>query len=94
MSLPFRSRVEHASVPVVTRLNRLPRAAAFFLVLAVMAVGVFVPRVGFVATLLVAVFVGWLLYLVWPRLTLPERLFRIAMLVMVLAVALVQAFPR
>lgn len=94
MSLPLRSRVEHASVPVVTRLNRMPRAVGFFLVLALMAAGVFVPRLGFLATLLVAAFVGWLLYLVWPRLTLAERLFRIAVLVMVLAVALVQAFPR
>ncbi len=94
MSLSFRSRVEHASVPMVTRLNRIPRPAAFLLILAMMALGVFVPRVGFVATLLVAVFIGWLLYLTWPRQTAQEKLFRVAVLAMLLAVAIVQAFPR
>lgn len=94
MSLSFRSRVEHASVPMVTRLNRIPRPAAFLLILAMMALGVFVPRVGFVATLLVAVFIGWLLYLTWPRQTAQEKLFRVAVLAMLVAVAIVQAFPR
>ncbi|MEI2732453.1 MAG: DUF6703 family protein [Dermatophilaceae bacterium] len=94
VSLSFRSRVEHASVPMVTRLNRIPRPAAFLLILAMMALGVFVPRVGFVATLLVAVFIGWLLYLTWPRQTAQEKLFRVAVLAMLLAVAIVQAFPR
>lgn len=79
---------------MVTRLNRIPRPAAFLLILAMMALGVFVPRVGFVATLLVAVFIGWLLYLTWPRQTAQEKLFRVAVLAMLLAVAIVQAFPR
>lgn len=94
MSLSFRSRVEHASVPVVTRLNRIPRPVAFLLILAFMALGVFVPRVGFVATLFVAAFIGWLLYLTWPRQQPPEKLFRVAVLAMLVAIAIVQAFPR
>lgn len=92
--MSFRSRVEHASVPLVARLNRLPRTAAFLAVLAVMVAGVLVPRFGFVFTLLVALLVAWLLFLTWPRLTPPERLGRIAVLFLVAALALVQAFPR
>ena len=39
---------------------------------------------------LVAAFVGWLLFLTWQRLTLPERLMRTAVLVLLaLAVAIV-----
>jgi hypothetical protein len=92
--MSFRSRVEHASVPLVTRLNRVPRMVAFVGVLVVLVAGMLVPKIGFVLTLLVAAFVAWLLYLTWPRLTPPERLGRIAVLFLVLAVAVVQAFPR
>lgn len=93
MSSGFRDRLEHASAPVVRALARR-RTTSFLLVLGLMAAGAFVPGVGFVATLLVAVFVGWLLVLTWPRLTGPEKLLRAAVLCLVLAVAAVQAFPR
>jgi hypothetical protein len=94
VSLPLRSRVEHASVPFVTWLNRMPRWLAFLVVLGTMTAGVFVPRVGFVFTLLVAVFLCWLAFLTWPRLTPPEKLMRTAVLALVVAVAIIQAFPR
>lgn len=92
--MSFRSRVEHASVPLVARLSRVPRVAAFLAVLALMVAGVLVPRIGFMFTLVVALFVSWLLFLTWPRLTLPERMMRIAVLFLLVAVAVVQAFPR
>ncbi|MBK8469199.1 MAG: hypothetical protein IPL45_05255 [Actinomycetales bacterium] len=94
MSLPLRSKIEHASVPWVTRLNRTPRWAAFIGVLTLMVAGVVVPTVGFVFTLVIAVFLGWLLFLTWPRLTTAEKLMRAAVLVLVVGVALMQAFPR
>lgn len=72
----------------------MPRAAAFLAILGCMAAGVFVPRFGFLFTLLVAGFIGWLLYLTWPRLVGPEKLMRVAVLGMVLAVTVIQAFPR
>ncbi len=94
MSLPFRSRVEHASAPFAEKLNGMPRTAAFLMILAFMAAGVFVPRVGFLFTLVVAAFLAWLLYLTWPRLVGPEKLMRIAVLAMVVAIVVVQALPR
>ncbi len=76
MSLPFRSRVEHAAYPVLDRLERLPRFLPFIAVLALIVVGIAVPRWGFLATALVALLVAFLIYYTWPRLTLPERLMR------------------
>ena len=94
MSLPFRSRVEHAAYPVLDRLERLPRVVPFLAVLVLIVVGILVPRWGFVATALVAVAVAFLLYYTWPRLTQPERLMRLAVLALITAVAVVQAVPR
>lgn len=94
MSLPFRSRVEHRAHPLLVRLSRLPRPVPFLLVFALLLTGVFVPRVGFVATGVVAAFVAFLIYYTWPRLTRPERLLRAAVLLLVVALAVVQAFPR
>ena len=94
MSLPFRSRVEHAAYPVLDRLERLPRFLPFIAVLALIVVGIAVPRWGFLATALVALLVAFLIYYTWPRLTLPERLMRVAVLALVTAVTVVQALPR
>jgi hypothetical protein len=94
VSLSFRSKVEHASVPWVTRLNRMPRVAAFLGVLALMVAGIMVPKVGFLFTLVVVAFLAWLVFLTWPRLAGPEKLMRLAVLALVAAVAVMQAFPR
>ncbi len=95
MALSFRSRLEHASAPWVERLNAVPRPVALGVLIALLAVGVFAPRPwGGIAFLVVSAFVGWLLFLTWQRLTLPERLMRIAVLVLAVAVAVVQDRPR
>jgi hypothetical protein len=94
VSLPFRSRVEHAAYPVLARLERLPRVVSFLGVLALIVIGIFVPRWGFLATALVALVVAFLVYYTWPRLTMPERLMRCAVLALIVAVTVVQAFPR
>ena len=94
MALPLRSRVEHAAYPVLERLNRLPRLVPFLAALVLLVVGILVPRWGFVATALVALLVAALIYLTWPRLTPPEKLMRLAVLGVVVAVTVVQAVPR
>ncbi len=94
MSLPLRSRVEHAAYPVLERLDRLPRLVPFLVALALIVVGILVPGWGFLATALVALAVTFLVYYTWPRLTEPERLMRIAVLVLVAAITVVQAVPR
>lgn len=94
VSLSFRSRVEHRSAPVVERLNALPRVVPFLGLLALMVPGIFLPRVGFLATGAVGLFVCWLLFLTWPRLTPPEKLLRLAVLLLVTVLTVVQTFPR
>jgi hypothetical protein len=95
VSLSFRSRIEHASAPWVERLNSLPRPAVLAALVVVLGAGLFAPSPwSGIAFLLVTLFVSWLLFLTWQRLTLPERLMRIAVLAVTLAVAIVRLFPR
>ncbi|GAA2746254.1 hypothetical protein GCM10009868_31010 [Terrabacter aerolatus] len=94
MALSFRSRLEHASVPWVERLNAVPRPVALVVLLALLAAGILAPRPwAGVAFLVVAAFVGWLLFLTWQRLTMPERLMRTAVLALAMAVAVVRIVP-
>ncbi len=92
--MSFRSRVEHASYPWVERLRAVPRPVGIGAFVALLAVGVFAPRPwGGIAFLVVAAFVGWMLFLTWQRLTMPERLMRTAVLVLAVAVAVVRIVP-
>ena len=94
MALSFRSLLEHASYPWVERLDAVPRPVAVGVLVVLLAVGVLAPRPwAGIAFLVVAAFVGWLLFLTWQRLTLPERLLRAAVLVLALAVAVVRIVP-
>jgi hypothetical protein len=89
-----RQRIERASLPAVTWLSHLPRALPFLAVLALMIGGILVPGWGWVLLLLLAVFLAWTLYLGWPVLDGVNRLMRATLLLMVVALALTQAFPR
>jgi hypothetical protein len=91
----LRPSIERASLPLITRLSHLPRAVPFLLLLALLFTGVVVAGpVGFILMGLAAVFVGWILYLSWPRLTGSERIMRLAVLLLAVALAVVQLFPR
>ena len=91
--LSLRSRIEHSSVPIVDRINALPRAVPFVVVLVVMVSAVVLGRWGAISIAVVAVFVAWLLFLTWPRLTAPEKMLRLAVLAIVAVAAVVRAFP-
>jgi len=94
VALSFRSRLEHASAPWVERLNTVPRPVGLVVLVALLVVGIVAPRPwGGIAFLVVAAFVGWLLFLTWQRLTLPERLMRVAVLVLAVALAVVRVVP-
>jgi hypothetical protein len=92
---PLRRSVERASLPLITRLNHLPKVVPFLLLLALLVAGVFISgRAGFVLMMLGAAFVGWVLFLSWPRLNGSERIMRLALLLLAFALAIVQLFPR
>ena len=92
---PVRDKIERASVPVLTFLGRLPRLVPFFVLLVLLLAGAIAGHaLGFVLMGLAALFVGWLLYLAWPRLTGSERLMRSAVVLLAVALAITQLFPR
>ena len=91
----LRSKVEHASHPVLQRLAQLPRATPFVVFLVLAVVGALVRGwVGAVCFGLLTVFVAWLLYLTWPRLGSLERMMRLALLLLTAVLTLVTAIPR
>jgi hypothetical protein len=89
-----RERVQNASLPAITWLNRLPRALPFLGILALMVAGVLVPGWGWFLILLVVLFLGWTLYLSWPALDPTNRLMRLTVILLALAITVTQAVPR
>lgn len=94
MPSPIRESVERVSAPVLIRLSGLPRVVPFLAILALMLAGILVDAWGWVLIAVVAAFLGWVLFLSWPRLTATDRLMRSAVLVLAIALALTRAFPR
>ncbi len=90
----LRESFERVSLPVLTRLSALPRFVPFLLVLGLIVAGIFVPGWGWVLIAAAALILLWILALAWPRLTMPERLMRVAVVAMLGAVIVTQAFPR
>lgn len=92
---PLRTRVEELSVPLLLRLARLPRAVPLLVMLIGLLLALTVGGVvGVVLTALVVLVVGWLMFLGWPRLRRGERLGRLAVLLVAVALLLTQLFPR
>ena len=91
---PARQALERASLPLLTRVARLPRAVPFLVLLALLVAGVLVSgSLGAVLIGLVAVIVAWLLVLAWPALSGVERLGRFAVLLLAVALCVVQLRP-
>ena len=91
----LRHRIDQASLPLMTRLSSLPRAVPFLLMLALLVGGVLIGgTVGFLLMSVAVLFVAWVLYLSWPRLTSSERIMRFAVLLLAIAMAVVQLYPR
>ena len=90
----LRESLESKSAPVLQTLAALPRAVPFLLVLGLMIAGIVIPGWGWVLLAVVTLFLVWLLLLGWPRLTTPERLMRVAVVAIALAITVTQAFPR
>lgn len=79
----------------MTKLSRLPRLVPFLILIALLVSGMLIAGpAGFVLIALDAVFVAWVLYLSWPALSSSERIMRLAVLLVAVALAVVQLFPR
>lgn len=94
-SSSLRVQIEHRTHGLAERLQRLPAAAPMVgaLVLAIFGV-VFRGVVGAVCFGVLTLFLAWLLYLAWPRLSPLERLMRGSLLLLTAVITLVLAVPR
>ena len=90
----LRESLESASAPLLRTIASLPRAVPFLVVLALMVAGALIPGWGWLLLALVTLFLVWLLVLGWPRLTSQERLMRVAVVALAVAITITQAFPR
>ena len=72
-----RDRLERRSLPILMTLRRVPQWVLFLAVLGCVVGGLLLtgPLAGALLGV-VAVFLGWLLLLAWPRLTRGQRLLR------------------
>lgn len=92
---PARSALERFSLPLLRRVARLPRAVPFLVLLALLVAGVLLGGpLGAVLIGLVVLVVAWLLAVAWPALTGVERLGRVAVLLLAVALCAVQLRPR
>ncbi len=90
----MRESFERASLPAVRYLNGLPRVVPFLAVLGLVVAGIFLPAPGWVLIGVAALLLTWILALAWPRLTVPEKLMRLAVVAIITAIMLTEAFPR
>lgn len=87
MTSPLRRAVELRSTGPLTWLATRPRWVPFVLVLVLLVGGLFAPpAVAAVLLVVLALFVGWLTYLAWPKLDTSGRLSRLLVLALVLYV--------
>lgn len=90
----FRSIVEHRSHGVATWLQTLPAALPMICALVLVVVGVLARGiVGAICFGIITLFLGWLLFLSWPRLTGLERLMRGSVLLLTAVVTVVLLAP-
>lgn len=81
-------------MPLLQRLAQVPVWLPFAVVLVLILGGAWIGGVlGGVAVGIALLAVVWLLYLSWPRLTRIERLMRVTVLALVIAVAASQLIP-
>ena len=89
MAPTLRKRIEVLSAPTLIRMHSLPRAIVPVVIILLMFVGLVKDNaLGGVALLVVAAFVGWLLYLSWPLLEGRARILRALTVLLVFLAAL------
>ncbi len=91
----LRQRIDQASLPLMTRLSRLPKLLPFAILLTLLVVGVLIQGpVGFLLMAVATIFIAWVLYLSWPVLGSSERIMRVAVLLLAVVMAISVLFPR
>lgn len=88
---PARQAFERRSAPLLVYVNTLPRWVPLVATFVLVAVGLLVHGiVGFLALLVLAIFLGWLVALSWPTLTAGPRILRLVAVAVVVVGAVLQ----
>ena len=90
----LRESFERASLPALTYISSLPRFVPFLAILGLVIAGLLIPGWGWVLIVLVVLLLAWIGALAWPCLSMPELMMRVAVVVMMAAIAITQAVPR
>lgn len=90
----LRDSLERASLPVLTYLSSLPRFVPFVVILVLTFAGILLPSPAWLLLVVVIVLLLWILTLAWPRLSAAERLMRLAVVAIMVAVLVTQVAPR
>lgn len=85
---------ERASLPLTRFLARQPPIVPVLVVFALVVLGGFLGPWGAIPLGIVVLFLVWMLALSWPRLRPSERLMRLAVIALVLALTVVKVVPR
>jgi hypothetical protein len=84
--------IERRSAPLLHALRGLPGWVPFLVLLALVLGGLFAPApLGAALLAILALVIGWLIYLAWPALAPAGRLVRLAVLALVLVAAVRRA---
>jgi hypothetical protein len=87
-SRSLRTQVETASRPALARLHGLPRLLIPLATLVLVAIGAFASApLSLLAFAVLFVFIAWIAYLSWPAVPTSGRIMRLAMLVLIVALA-------
>ncbi len=91
---PLRESLERASLPALTYLSSLPRFVPFLGILVLTFAGILLPSPAWLLLLVVIAVLLWILVLAWPRLSGAERLMRLAVVAIMVAILVTQVAPR
>lgn len=89
---PLRQRLEQASAPLLVLFHRLPRVVFALLPLLLLVLGAFIPNVPLAVAFLVLalLLLGWLAFLSWPRAQGAQKLMRLVVPGLVVAIAVLR----
>ena len=90
----LRESFERASLRPLTFLSGLPRFVPFLGILVLTLAGILLPSPGWLLLVVVILLLLWILALAWPRLSAAERLMRVAVVGIMVAVLVTQLAPR
>ncbi|MET4078633.1 hypothetical protein ABIB53_001795 [Janibacter sp. UYMM211] len=92
--VPRDTAVARATAPLVRWVSGLPPVVPVLGVFALVLLGAVVPGWGWVFLALAVLVLVWVLAISWPRLTPSEKMLRLAVIVLCLAITVVRAVPR